>query len=119
MKKIIICASALFMSSSAIAGMHYSSDAKQMKPVSARASSAVLAPKDPSLARMETSRLLAADAGDKQSGMAMQHPQMDHAAMAHGRSAEQMRTNSALALQSGRQTYTGVGGPDGNEDRRV
>lgn len=94
-------------------------DAKQKMPASAMASNPILAPKDPSLPRMETSQVHAADAGDKPVHMVMQHPHVDHAAMDHGMTAEEMRTNSAWAVAGGKETHTGVGGPEENEEPPV
>ncbi|HEY0114338.1 MAG TPA: hypothetical protein VGB54_01325, partial [Allosphingosinicella sp.] len=62
MKKIIVAgASALFLSSSAIAGVFYDTNPN-------------LSDKDPSLAPMEVSFVHAFETGDKKSAMVMQHP---------------------------------------------
>lgn len=94
MKKLVVAASAVFLSGSAVAGIlpnASGADAAVVQSASAMAPNMMLTPKDPSLPPMEMNAATPADAGGKPGGIAMQHPQMDQ----------------------------GVGGPDESEEPRT
>ncbi len=79
-------------------------------PASARARSTVLVPKDETLPPMQTSQTHPPEPGDKDG------PLMNPS---DGRSAEEMRANSAWAQHGGMSGYQGVGGPEVDEAERT